>query len=50
MDVRTIDLFNGLTDDDFLAIHNAGQLKRLCLALTLDLNADTDKKNKTYTA
>jgi hypothetical protein len=50
MDIRTIDLFNGLTDDDFLAIHEAGQLKKLCLALTLDLNSDKDEKNKTYTA
>jgi|TARA_R110000744_G_C19279500_1_gene553442 hypothetical protein len=50
MDIRTIDLFDGLTDEDFLAIHKAGQLKKLCLALTLDLNTDEDGKNKTYTA
>lgn len=48
--MRTIDLFNNLTDEDFMAIHDAGQLKQLCLALSLDLNSSDIKKNKTYTA
>jgi hypothetical protein len=50
MDIRTIDLFNSLTDEDFLVIHKAGQLKKLCIALSLDLNSDKDKQSKTYTA
>jgi hypothetical protein len=50
MNIRTIDLFNSLTDEDFLAIHEAGQLKRLCIALSLDLSADKDKQDKTYAA
>ena len=53
MDLSTISLFNHMTDDDFLAIHNAGQLKNLCLALSLDLQSIKDEKiktNKTYTA
>lgn len=50
MDIRTIDLFNNLTDEDFLVIHKAGQLKKLCIALSLDLNTDEDKQNKTYAA
>jgi len=33
----TLTLFNNLTDEDFMAIHEAGQLKNLCLALSLDL-------------
>ncbi len=53
MELSTISLFNNLTDEDFLAIHNAGQLKNLCLALSLDLQSIKDEKitkNKTYTA
>jgi hypothetical protein len=37
MDLSTISLFNHMTDADFLAVHNAGQLKNLCMALSLDL-------------
>jgi|TARA_B110000046_G_C12598064_1_gene235652 hypothetical protein len=37
MDLNTLTLFNNLTDEDFMAIHEAGQLKNLCLALSLDL-------------
>ena len=37
MDAPTLTLFNNMTDEDFIAIHNAGQLKNLCLALSLDL-------------
>ncbi len=53
MELSTISLFNNLTDEDFLTIHNAGQLKNLCLALSLDLQSIKDEKitkNKTYTA
>jgi len=37
MELSTISLFNHMTDEDFIAIHNAGQLKNLCQALSLDL-------------
>ncbi len=50
MELSTISLFNNLTDEDFIAIHNAGQLKRLCLALSIDLNANYDEKDNSYTA
>ena len=50
MEFSTITIFNNLTDEDFMAIHEAGQLKKLCLALTLDLNSTYDEKNHTYTA
>jgi hypothetical protein len=50
MELSTISLFNNLTDEDFIAIHNAGQLKRLCLALSLDLNSGYNEKNNTYSA
>lgn len=51
MELNTINLFNNLTDEDFMAIHNAGQLKRLCMALSMDLNLNQkDSNNKTYTA
>jgi len=50
MELSTVSLFNNLTDEDFIAIHNAGQLKRLCLALSIDLNANYDEKDNSYTA
>lgn len=50
MDLSTLSLFNHMTDEDFLAVHNAGQLKNLCLALSLDMQALKDKKVKTYEA
>lgn len=50
MNIRTIDLFNSMTDEDFLVIHEAGQLKNLCYALTLDLQPKFDEEDKTYTA
>ena len=39
MELSIISLFNTLTDEDLIAIHNAGQLKKLCLVLSLDLNS-----------
>jgi len=50
MELSTISLFNNLTDEDFIAIHNAGQLKKLCLALSLDINSGYNEKNNTYSA
>lgn len=45
MDLSAISLFNNLTDDDFIAIHKAGQLKNLCYALSLDLQKSIPKIN-----
>ena len=45
MDAPTLTLFNNLSDEDFMAVHNAGQLKSLCLALSLDLEISTPSKN-----
>ena len=53
MQLSTIALFNNMTEEDFMAIHNAGQLKNLCMALSLDLQSIKDEKfkeNNTYTA
>jgi hypothetical protein len=50
MEFSTITIFNNLTDEDFMAIHEAGQLKKLCLALTLDLNMSRNEKDNHYTA
>jgi len=50
MDLSTLSLFNHMTDEDFLAVHNAGQLKNMCLALSLDMQSLKDKKLKTYEA
>ena len=51
--LSTISLFSHMTDEDFLAIHNAGQLKSLCMALSLDLqsvNHEEIKNNNSYSA
>ena len=50
MDLSTLSLFNHMTDEDFLAVHNAGQLKNMCFALSLDMQSLKDKKLKTYEA
>ena len=53
MQLSTIALFNHMTEEDFIAIHNAGQLKNLCMALSLDLQPIDDEKfkeNNTYSA
>ena len=53
MQLSTIALFNHMTEEDFIAIHNAGQLKNLCVALSLDLQPINDEKFKednTYSA
>ena len=48
MELSTISLFNNLTDEDFMAIHNAGQLKKLCLALSLDLQLKNYEEDNSY--
>tara|TARA_R110001592_G_scaffold166737_2_gene401929 strand:+ start:789 stop:935 length:147 start_codon:yes stop_codon:yes gene_type:complete len=45
MESPTLTLFNNMSDADFIAVHNAGQLKNLCLALSLDLEISTPSKN-----
>jgi len=50
MELSTIALFNHMTDEDFLAIHRAGQLENLCQALSLDLQPKDYEKDYTYTA
>lgn len=53
MDLTAVSLFNYMTDEDFMAVHRAGQLKNLCLALSLDIQRIKDEKferNNTYTA
>ena len=46
----SIDLFNSLTDEDFIAIHNAGQLKAFCRALTVDLHTQTNTGSNEFIA
>ena len=48
LNVRTIDIFNGLTDEDFVEVHKAGQLENLCHALTLDLQPKINEKDNPY--
>jgi len=48
--LRTITLFNNLTDEDFIAIQGAGQLKNLCQALSLDLQSLNYEEDTTYSA
>ena len=50
MELSTIALFNHMTDEDFMAVHKAGQLENLCHALSLDLQPKEYEKDYTYTA
>ena len=43
-------VFNSMTDNDFMMLHTTGQLKNFCDALSLDLNIKSNEKNYTYTA
>ena len=38
--LQNLALFNALTDEDFIAIHDAGQLKSLCSAICLLYTSD----------
>ena len=49
MELSTIALFNHMTDEDFIFLHEAGQLQSFCDALSLDLHKK-DEKNPYYTA
>tara|TARA_B110000902_G_scaffold35620_1_gene37736 strand:- start:69 stop:221 length:153 start_codon:yes stop_codon:yes gene_type:complete len=46
MQSPTLTLFHSLTDEDFIAIHDAGQLKSLCLALSMDIEASSTPPKK----
>ena len=50
MNITVTSLFNSMTDKDFMILHEAGQLKQFCYALSLDLNSKHDEKDYTYTA
>jgi len=50
MHLSTLALFNHMTEEDFMAIHNAGQLKNFCYALTIDLQPKTYEKNNINSA
>jgi len=50
MEINAISLFNHMTDEDFMAIHEAGQLKKLCLALSLDLQPKNYEEDNSYSA
>jgi len=50
MEINAISLFNHMTDEDFIAIHEAGQLKKLCLALSLDLQPKNYEEYNPYSA
>jgi len=45
MSVSAVEFFNKMDDEDLLQIHNMGQLKSLCNALSLDLQYSKDKLN-----
>ena len=49
MNVTPMKLFNHMTDEDFIFLHEAGQLQSFCDALSLDLHKK-DEKDTYYTA
>lgn len=42
-------IFNNMTDKDFMMLHNTGQLKNFCNALSLDLQPRNHEEDNTYT-
>ena len=50
MNVTVTSLFNHMTDADFLALHDAGELKNFCWAVSVELQSKTNEKDYTYTA
>jgi len=50
MNVTVTNLFTHMTDADFLALHEAGELKNFCWALSVDLQSKKNEKNNTYSA
>ena len=50
MELSTIALFNHMTDEDFMVLHEAGQLKSFCDALSVDLSPKSYEKDNTYSA
>jgi hypothetical protein len=50
LNISTIQLFNQLTNEDFIAIHEAGKLKDLCIALSIDLQPKYIEKDKDFIA
>jgi hypothetical protein len=46
IEFSALSLFNSMTDEDFIAVKNAGQLLNLCLALSLDLEKIDSEKSK----
>lgn len=50
MKVTVTQLFNHMTDEDFMVLHEVGQLKSFCDALSIDLSPKSYEKDSTYTA
>ena len=50
MKVTVTQLFNHMTDEDFMILHEVGQLKSFCDALSIDLSPKSYEKDSTYTA
>lgn len=46
MNITVTQLFNTLSDNDFVVMHEAGELKNFCDALSLDLNTKPNFDNE----
>lgn len=47
MKISSKDIFNKMTDEDFIYLHQQGELLNLCHALSIDLHS---KQNNPYEA
>jgi hypothetical protein len=50
MNLTVKHLFNHMSDEDFFILHEAGQLKSFCYALSVDLQSKNYEKDNTYSA
>lgn len=46
MKIDTRDLFNHMTDEDFMYVYEQGELTNLCNALAVDMHSIKDIKNE----
>mgnify|MGYP000129431906 FL=1 len=50
MTISSVQLFNNMTDEDFMYVHEAGKLSDLCVALSLDLQEKKQDDKERYEA
>ncbi len=48
MQISTVQLFNNMTDEDFIFVHESGKLKELCTLLSLEIQPKIDNDEEAF--